>query len=153
MLKKFLMISFLFIFSFHVNSQEEVNSLNIHSSKENSVIAHIKLSFNKKEIIIELFDNPINQELLSRLPLNLDFSDFSKEEKIAYLSQALNTKFKIKEKIGDFAYYAPWGNLALFYNGKVKGSNSLFILGNIQSGKENLIGIENNFKGYLEQID
>ena len=54
----------------------------------------------------------------SMLPLDLVIEDYSTNEKIVYLPRKLTEKgtspFE-NEAPGDLCYYAPWGNLALFY--------------------------------------
>ena len=53
--------------------------------------------------------------------------------------------------VGDVAYYAPWGNLALFYKGTATQSNGLFILGKIDSGKE-ILNVSGSLKAKMELI-
>ncbi|WRU97600.1 cyclophilin-like fold protein [Priestia filamentosa] len=54
--------------------------------------------------------------------------------------------------IGDFTYYAPWGNLAIFY--KDSGySNRLIKLGEIESGIEKLENLNGDFTMIIERID
>ncbi|PAK42882.1 cyclophilin-like fold protein, partial [Priestia megaterium] len=55
-------------------------------------------------------------------------------------------------KKGDFAYYAPWGNIAIFYKGFEKATNNLVILGQIESGKENLENIDDDFTVNIEKV-
>ncbi len=52
------------------------------------------------------------------LPLRLELTDYNRTEKIADLPSRLTTRGEpdgIDPEPGDLAYYAPWGNLALFY--------------------------------------
>ncbi|MEK1830434.1 cyclophilin-like fold protein [Priestia megaterium] len=48
-----------------------------------------------------------------------------------------------------------WGNIAIFHKGFEKATNDLVILGQIESGKENLENIDNDFtvniKKYLSE--
>ena len=73
------------------------------------------------------------QDLMKQLPLTLEFSDYAGTEKIAYPPQKLSSHGSPKQyagKAGDITYYAPWGNLAIFYKDSEVGSaNGLIYLG------------------------
>lgn len=65
-----------------------------------------------------LDDSSATQDFLAQLPLTLKLSDYHRTEKIAYLPKALSTSGMPKAmdpEVGDFTYFAPWGNIALFY--------------------------------------
>lgn len=112
----------------------------------------IKMSFEKKEVIIKIFTNKTSKDFLSQLPITLEFEDFAKAEKIAYLDRKLTIdKISSAKETSDFCYYAPWGNLAIFYKGYGTDSG-LVKLGLIESGKENLIKIKDGDKVTLEII-
>ena len=89
----------------------------------------VKMTFAGHEIVIDLLDNPMAQAFLNRLPMTLTFEDFNGNEKISYLQQKLSTAGGInaEETKGDFCYYAPWGNLAVFYQG-IGYSESLYYI-------------------------
>ena len=68
--------------------------------------------------IIELEDNPATRDFYAQLPLNLEFSDYVGKEKISNaLPKPLNTSGLngYEPQIGDLFYFAPWGNLGIFY--------------------------------------
>jgi len=117
-------------------------------------IGKIKVVFNNEQLIVSLFDTPASRQLLAQLPLTLDFADFANAEKIAYLPKKLNTTNTPTAQAitGDFTYYRPWGNLAIFYKG-FGSDGSLYVLGRIESGKEKLTHIKQNFSATLEKID
>lgn len=95
----------------------------------------IKLTVNHQEVVIRLYDHPVSRDLLTLLPLTLTFKDYVNEEKISYLPREL-VREEVQGNSGrrdDFTYFAPWGNLAIFYNGKQQGSNGLIILGTIEN--------------------
>ena len=73
------------------------------------------------------------QDLIKQLPLTLEFTDHGGTEKIAYPPQKLSSHGSPKQyagKAGDITYYAPWGNLAIFYKDSEVGSaNGLIYLG------------------------
>lgn len=124
------------------------------SSSQQAVIAHIRVVFNNAEVIIGLFDTSASRDLLAQLPLTLNFSDYANAEKIAYPPKKLNTRNMLpsSQLSGDFTYYAPWGNIAIFYRGY--GTNSqLYTLGHIESGKEKLAEMRDNFTAVIERVD
>lgn len=115
----------------------------------------IKLTFNKEEVFIRMYDNPTSRDFLERLPLTLTFEDYAGTEKISYPSNKLSTEeapLGIDPTVGDFTYYAPWGNLAIYYKdfGYSKG---LIKLGKIESGVEKLQDINSDFTVTIEQVD
>lgn len=68
--------------------------------------------------IIELEDNPATRDFYAQLPLNLEFSDYVGKEKISNaLPKPLNTSGLngYDPQVGDLFYFAPWGNLGIFY--------------------------------------
>ncbi|TMV78763.1 hypothetical protein FGG78_26350 [Thioclava sp. BHET1] len=70
------------------------------------------------------------------LPMTLDLRDFHGVEKIADLSQRLTiagAPGHHAPAAGDIAYYAPWGNLALFY-GDAGMAAGLVPLGRFNAG-------------------
>ena len=58
------------------------------------------------------------RDLAALLPLRVVFTDYAATEKIADLPRALTvqgTPCACTPLAGDICYYAPWGNLAVFY--------------------------------------
>ena len=114
----------------------------------------IRLVFDNKEVVVSIFDNPAGRDFLSLLPLEAEFKDFASEEKIAYLPRKLDTSGPPtpgKEQ-GDFTYYRPWGNLAVFYHG-FGNSGQLTVLGRIESGKQLLAGMNAPFSARIEKVE
>lgn len=65
-----------------------------------------------------LEDNETARDFASLLPLSLNFDDFNRTEKISDLPRKLSTTDApdgADPAMGDIAYYAPWGNLAVYY--------------------------------------
>jgi hypothetical protein len=65
-----------------------------------------------------LDDTPAGRDFAMLLPLELSLNDYHATEKIADLPRALDTRdasASYTPKAGDITYYAPWGNLAIFY--------------------------------------
>lgn len=110
----------------------------------------IKMTFNNETVIVKLFDNPTSRDFYSRLPMTLTFKDYVNTEKIAYLPEKLSTQGMNSGGNGDFTYFAPWGNLAIFYKG---GGGGLVIhMGKIESGKDRLAAQKDDFTAKIEQI-
>ncbi|MGM7723089.1 cyclophilin-like fold protein [Metabacillus sp. Hm71] len=115
----------------------------------------IKLTFNNEEVIVNMDDNPTSKDFLSLLPLTLTFEDYAGTEKISYPSNKLSTEEApsgIDPAVGDFTYYAPWGNLAIYYK-DFGYSNGLIKLGEIESGIEKLENLNGNFTVTIEKVD
>ncbi len=119
---------------------------------KNGGTTRIRLTFDGREAVVTVYDHPATRALLSQLPLTLPFQDFAGEEKIGYLPSKLATDGTSPQNSGDFAYYAPWGNLAIFYSGSGRADSSLIILGTIESGKSELAAMRSEFTMTLEQI-
>ena len=80
---------------------------------------NIELTIGGTTVRAVLDDNPTTRDLLSLLPLKLPLKDFGGSEKIAYPPRRLTTDAApaaATGRTGDLAYYAPWGNLAIFYH-------------------------------------
>ena len=98
----------------------------------------IRLMIDGKAVDASLLDNATARDFLSLLPLTLTLEDYASTEKISYLPRKLSTAGAVAgsdPSVGDITYYAPWGNLAIFYRdaGYAKG---LIPLGRIESGIE-----------------
>lgn len=100
----------------------------------------IHININGHRISATLADNATSQDFLSLLPLTLTLKDYDSTEKISDLPRRLSTEGApagVDPNIGDIAYYAPWGNLAIYYK-DFGYSAGLVRLGTIDSGVEAL---------------
>lgn len=100
----------------------------------------IRLTINGIPTTASLVDSPATRDFLAMLPLTLKLDDYGKTEKIAYLPRKLSTHDApagVTPRAGDIAYYAPWGNLALFYR-DFGYSSGLIRLGHFDAGAEAL---------------
>jgi hypothetical protein len=100
-----------------------------------------------------LLENATARDLLSLLPMTLTLEDYNSTEKIGYPPRKLSTAGApagVDPSVGDIAYYAPWGNLAIFYKdfGYPRG---LIGLGRIDSGIEAL-SVSGSPKVTIEQV-
>src|SRR6267143_4472528 len=85
--------------------------------KERTSTMKIRLTINGKTINATLIDNATARDFLTLLPMTLTLEDYASTEKINYLPRKLSTAGAPagSDPSGDIAYYAPWGNLAIFY--------------------------------------
>lgn len=91
-------------------------------------------------ITATLDDSPAARDFASLLPLTLTLDDYNATEKISNLPRRLaieGAPAGFDPSPGDLAYYAPWGNLAIFYK-DFGYSRGLVKLGTIVSGGEAL---------------
>ncbi len=98
------------------------------------------MTLGETHLRITLEDNPTTRDLVSQLPLTLEFEDFHGIEKISYLPRKLSTEGAARgwdPQKGSLTYYAPWGNLAFFYQ-DFDYSTGLIPLGEAESGLEAL---------------
>lgn len=94
---------------------------------------NIILSVGGQTLTATLTDSETARDFLSLLPLTLTLEDYASTEKIAYPPRKLSTKGApagSTPRAGDLAYYAPWGNLALFHK-DFGYSSGLIILGKL----------------------
>lgn len=113
----------------------------------------IRFTIDGNPVDATLLDNATAQDFLSLLPMTLTLEDYASTEKIAYLPKKLATGDAppgVDPSIGDITYYAPWGNLAIFYKdfGYAKG---LVKLGHLESGVE-LLGGRGTVKVVIEPL-
>ena len=100
----------------------------------------IRLTFDGKAIEATLLDNATARDFVSLLPVTLALEDYNSTEKIGYPPRKLSTAGApagIDPSVGDIAYYAPWGNLALYYK-DFRYSDGLILLGKLDGGAETL---------------
>src|SRR2546422_4944820 len=108
--------------------------------KERTSVMKIRLTINGKAINATLIDNATARDFLTLLPMTLTLEDYAATEKISYLPRKLSTAGApagSDPSVGDVTYYAPWGNLAIFYRDS-RYARGLIQLGRIESGVEAL---------------
>jgi len=99
----------------------------------------IKVIAGDKEVVFKLNDSQASKDLYGQLPLKIKVDNYGDNEKIFYPPKKLNTSSTplANAKTGTLAYYAPWGNVVMFY--KDFGSASgLYELGEAVSVIENI---------------
>jgi hypothetical protein len=98
----------------------------------------IRMDVEGTAITATLVDNETSRDFVSLLPLTLILTDYGRTEKISDLPRRLSTEGApagSDPSVGDITYYAPWGNLAIFYS-DFGYSTGLVQLGKIESGAE-----------------
>lgn len=93
----------------------------------------IRLVFKNTTLTATLNDSAAAHDFAAMLPLTLTLTDYAQTEKISDLPGKLSTTDAPEGSnpvAGSIAYYAPWGNLAIFHR-DFRYSPSLVILGQI----------------------
>ena len=116
----------------------------------------MKIHIVMKESVVEatLENSRARQDFVSLLPLELTLSDYHGTEKIADLPARLSTDGApegVTPETGDIAYFAPWGNLAIFYR-DFRYSPGLVRLGRIEGNVERFAG-DGELKVRIERAD
>lgn len=101
---------------------------------ENTDTMKIKITIGEKTLTATLNDSPTAKDFASLLPLTLTLRDYNATEKISDITRKLSAKDAPAghdPAPGDITYYAPWGNLAIFYK-DFSYSTGLISLGKIE---------------------
>lgn len=114
----------------------------------------IRLTISGKPVTATLDDTPSAKDFFSLLPLTLTLNDYASTEKISDLPRKLSIQGApdgVDPDVWDLAYYAPWGNLAIFYR-DAGYATGLVRLGRLDSGVE-AIKARGPIQVTLERID
>lgn len=126
----------------------------VNSDREGSAMRiRIRLE-GGRSITATLAESAAARDFLALLPLTATLTDYASAEKVADLPKRLSTKGApegVAPRVGDVAYYAPWGNLAIFYRDREYASG-LVRLGRLDSGVEALRG-SGPVRVTIERID
>jgi hypothetical protein len=85
---------------------------------EEATMTRIHVIVGDETLSATLDDTPVGRDFAALLPLELSLSDYNATEKVADLPRELDTSDapgSYAPRAGDITYYAPWGNLAIFY--------------------------------------
>lgn len=120
-----------------LSQPQETTSIEMEES--NVETNQISVTCGDTQVVYELNDSSAAQSLLSQLPLTVEVEDFSTNEKVFYPPQELDTSDTplAEGGAGTLAYYAPWGDVVLFYD-SFSANGSLYELGEAVSGVENI---------------
>ena len=119
--------------AFAEQAKDKSNVLEVQTSMK------IRVTSNNKTTVFELNNSQAAQDLYAQLPLSIKVENYSDNEKIFYPSKKLNTKDTplADAKEGTLAYYAPWGDVVMFY-GSFGSAAGLYELGLAVSGSEHI---------------
>lgn len=98
-------------------------------------------------ILFELDNSQAAKELYEQLPLKIAVEEYSDNEKIFYPPKKLDTTGAslADAKAGSLAYYAPWGDVVLFY-GDFGSADGLYELGRVVSGENYIKDVSGEIK-------
>ena len=115
----------------------------------------VKFTIGMNVAVATLYSTAATDDFLKQLPLTLTFEDFASKEKISYPPKKLSTRRDSSTSVpdeGNLAYYAPWGNIAVFYKDVTTATTNLLILGKFDSGIE-FFNITGSFKAVVEHAE
>src|SRR3954468_13109025 len=101
-------------------------------------VMKIRMNVEGEVVTATLDDNATSRDFVSLLPLTLPLKDYAQTEKISDLPKRLTTEGAppgADPSVGDIAYYAPWGNLAIYYR-DFEYSTGLVSLGTLTFGAD-----------------
>lgn len=114
----------------------------------------IRITLGEKVVTATLLDSETARDFVSLLPLTLVLEDHARTEKISNLPRKLSMTDAPAggdPSVGDIAYYAPWGNLAIYYK-DFGYSSGLVILGKIDGGAE-AFNVPGSVKVMIEPVE
>ncbi|MCH3950451.1 MAG: cyclophilin-like fold protein [Acidaminococcus sp.] len=99
----------------------------------------IEVNDGTHKVVFSLNGSNASKSLLEQLPLSITVENYSSEEKIFY-PKKLSTSGTPRSdaKAGKLAYYAPWGDVVMFYQDGPSGASGLYELGEAVEGKEQI---------------
>lgn len=121
--------------------QQEPAASPSSSASGRSTSMNIRVTLDGRPVDAALNGSPAARAFAELLPLTLDLEDFHGTERVADLPRKLDTSGAPEPAaatVGDIAYYAPWGNLALFYRDGPAPSADLLILGHLDVSADQL---------------
>lgn len=104
----------------------------------------IRITAGETVLTATMLDDATARDFLALMPVTLTLRDYAGTEKVGDLPRKLSTEGAppgIDPAVGDLAFYAPWGNLAIFYR-DFGYSGGLILLGRVDGGAEHLSRLE-----------
>jgi hypothetical protein len=86
--------------------------------KQKGRLMKIRIKLESQTFTATLDESATSRDFVALLPMTLTLKDYNRTEKISDLPKKLSTEGSpagIDPDVGDIAYYAPWGNIAIFY--------------------------------------
>ncbi len=120
------------------SSREETDA-GSSTAVEGEEMRTISVESGEYRVLYRLNDSRAADSLYEQLPLTLEVEDYSTNEKIFYPPEELDVSETplAGGGAGTLAYYAPWGDVVLFY-GDYGANASLYELGEAVFGEESI---------------
>lgn len=130
----------------NINFTKKFNQLELAKEKEPAVMK-IRVKANDKVIVFELNNSSAAKSLYEQLPMTIEVENYSNDEKIFYPDQKLDVSDTplAQASLGTLAYYAPWGDVVMFY-ADFGSASGLYELGQAISGQENISSLSGTIK-------
>jgi hypothetical protein len=115
---------------------------NESNASRNQTVMQISVKANSNTTVFELNNSPAARDLYAQLPLSITVENYGNNEKIFYPPKKLNTTNtpQADAQAGSLAYYAPWGDVVMFYK-RFGSAGGLYELGHAISGSEHISGM------------
>lgn len=111
-------------------------------------LADIEIIIGNEKAEGVIYNTSAGKDFLKTLPVTLKMEDFNGTEKISYLKNKLdisNMPSSYDPAKGDIAYFAPWGNMCVFYK-DFRLSQNLYSIGRITNGIEYFSNKKSDFE-------
>lgn len=123
--------------SLEENTSTEKEETSQNQLPEEETAMQVQVEANGNTTVFSLNDSQAARELYGQLPLTIDVENYSSDEKIFYPPEKLDVSDAPQANgvVGTLAYYAPWGDVVMFY-GDFGSASGLYELGHAVSGSE-----------------
>ncbi|WP_319498833.1 cyclophilin-like fold protein [uncultured Cohaesibacter sp.] len=114
----------------------------------------VRFTIEGKALNATLEDNSASRSFLAMLPVEVTLEDYASNEKIFYPTEKLSTTDVpdgVDPEPGDITYYAPWGDVALFYR-DFRYSTGLVRLGRFDEGAVPVLSASGSLKAHIAII-
>ncbi len=116
-------------------------------ASEDQTTMKINVIANGKTTMFQLNGSTAARELVDQLPLRIPVENYGNNEKIFYPPKKLGTADtpQADARAGTLAYYAPWGDVVMFYK-NFGSASGLYELGHAVSGSEYIRGMSGTIR-------
>ncbi|SIQ92188.1 cyclophilin-like fold protein [Halanaerobium kushneri] len=123
------------------------------TNEEEEIKMGIRVESDGKTIVFKLNESTAARSLYEQLPMTIEVENYSNNEKIFYPENKLDVSDTpaADAKDGTLGYYAPWGDVIMFY-GDFGSASGLYELGKVVSGGENIASLSGIIKIERYQI-
>ncbi len=114
----------------------------------------LRITVDDTVLTATMLDTTASKDFMALLPLTVTLKDYAGEEKVCDLPKKLSTQGSpagYDPELGDITYYAPWGNLALFYHDRGY-AQGLVKLGHLDGGVDLLAGKRTDISARFETL-